>query len=82
MMSSSSQINALSVSLMSRMVLPSMEARGRGAVLNLGSAAMVNPLPLLAAYAASKAYVSYLTEALVSEKSNFMHFSVEFKIEI
>ena len=57
---------------MSRMVLPSMEARGRGAVLNLGSAAMVNPLPLLAAYAASKAYVSYLTEALVSEKPNIV----------
>lgn len=65
---------------MSRMVLPSMEARGRGAVLNLGSAAMVNPLPLLAAYAASKAYVSYLTEALVREKSNFMQLSVEFQI--
>ena len=61
-----SQINALSVSLMSRLVLPSMEKRGRGAILNMGSASMVNPLPLMASYAASKAYVSYLSEALVS----------------
>ena len=54
---------------MSRMVLPSMEERGRGAVINMGSASMVNPLPLMASYAASKAYVSYLSEALVSENA-------------
>ena len=53
---------------MSRMVLPSMEEKGRGAVINMGSASMVNPLPLMASYAASKAYVSYLSEALVREK--------------
>ena len=52
---------------MSRMVLPSMEEKGRGAIINMGSASMVNPLPLMASYAASKAYVSYLSEALVSE---------------
>merc|ERR1711974_155895 len=34
---------------------------------NMGSASMVNPLPLMASYAASKAYVSYLSEALSYE---------------
>ncbi len=49
------------------MILPWMEKRGRGAIVNMGSSSMVNPLPLQASYAASKAYVSYLTEALTYE---------------
>ena len=39
---------------MCRLVLPGMESRGRGAVINLASSAALHPLPLQAVYAATK----------------------------
>lgn len=43
---------------------PRMVARGRGAILNVGSTAGFQPLPRMATYAATKAFVISFTEAL------------------
>jgi uncharacterized protein len=47
--------------------LPPMVARGRGRVLNVASIAGFQPVPMLATYAATKAYVLSITEALSEE---------------
>ncbi|MFT4519052.1 MAG: short-subunit dehydrogenase [Halioglobus sp.] len=49
--------------------LPPMVTRGKGRVLNVASIAAFQPVPSLAAYAATKAYVLSLTESLVEELS-------------
>ncbi len=46
---------------------PAMAGRGRGRVLNVASIAAFQPVPTLAAYAATKAYVLSLTESLAEE---------------
>jgi short-subunit dehydrogenase len=48
-------------------LVPPMVRRGRGRVLNVASVAAFQPIPGLACYAASKAYVLSLTEALSEE---------------
>ena len=47
--------------------LPGMRERGWGRVLNVASVAAFQPVPTLAVYAATKAYVLSLTEALSEE---------------
>ena len=47
--------------------LPAMVARGRGRILNVASIAAFQPVPSLATYAATKAYVLSLTESLSEE---------------
>ena len=58
-------ISALT-SMLSHFV-PLMTARGSGCVLNVASIAAFQPVPTLATYAASKAYVLSLTESLSQE---------------
>ena len=58
-------ISALT-SMLSHFV-PLMTARGSGRVLNVASIAAFQPVPTLATYAASKAYVLSLTESLSQE---------------
>lgn len=48
-------------------VLPGMLERGHGAIINLSSLAGFQPVAYMAAYAASKAYVLHLSEALWAE---------------
>jgi short-subunit dehydrogenase len=48
-------------------VLPQIRARDRGAIVNVASTAAFQPLPYMAAFAATKAYVLSLTEALWAE---------------
>jgi short-subunit dehydrogenase len=48
-------------------LLPGMVRRGRGRVLNVASIAAFQPVPTLATYAATKAYVLSLTESLSEE---------------
>jgi short-subunit dehydrogenase len=52
---------------LTRAFLPAMIERGRGAVLNVVSMAAFQPVPFLAVYAASKAFVLSLTESLATE---------------
>jgi hypothetical protein len=54
------------VDLLAR-VLPDMVARGEGAVINVASTAGMQPLPNSAGYAAAKAYLLSLTEAIHAE---------------
>ncbi|XP_069357031.1 inactive hydroxysteroid dehydrogenase-like protein 1 [Maniola hyperantus] len=60
-------INVGAVTSMTRMVLPSMVARGRGAVVNVSSGSELQPLPLMAVYAATKVYVRNFTFAVREE---------------
>jgi short-subunit dehydrogenase len=50
--------------------LPPMVERGKGRVLNVASIAAFQPVPSLATYAATKAYVLSLTESLSEELAN------------
>ena len=48
--------------------LPQMRAKGGGTIINLASTAAFLPLPKMAVYGASKAFVLSFTEALWSEE--------------
>ena len=64
------QIIDLNISGLTAMLsafVPGMVARGRGRVLNVASVAAFQPVPTLASYAASKAYVLSLSESLAEE---------------
>ena len=61
------EVNVVSATYVLHRVLPGMVARRFGAILNVGSTAGIVPSPESATYAASKAYVNHLSEALRSE---------------
>ena len=61
------QVNALALTALTRAVLPRMIAQKRGAILNVSSSAGFLPLPDLAVYAATKAYVTSFSEAIRAE---------------
>lgn len=63
------ELNVRVLTAMTRVFVPPMRARGRGRILNIASAAAFQPIPALAVYAATKAYVLSLTEALSEELS-------------
>lgn len=48
--------------------LPVMRARGRGTIINIASTAAFQPLPQMAVYSATKAFVLSFTEALWAEE--------------
>lgn len=60
-------LNVAGLTAMLAHFLPPMVARGRGRVLNVASIAAFEPVPSLATYAATKAYVLSLTESLSEE---------------
>lgn len=60
-------LNIAGLTAMLAHLLPPMVARGSGRVLNVASIAAFQPVPTLATYAASKAYVLSLTESLAEE---------------
>ncbi len=60
-------LNVSGLTAMLAHFLPPMVARGRGRVLNVASIAAFQPIPSLATYAATKAYVLSLSEALAEE---------------
>ena len=61
------RVNAKSVFLTARHVVPGMKAQGGGAILNVASTAGMQPLPYSAGYSAAKAYVLTFSEALHQE---------------
>ncbi len=61
------EVNVAAVVRLCHAFLPQMAARGRGAVINVGSTTSFHPLPGQAAYAASKAFVLSFSEALHGE---------------
>ncbi|XP_072128783.1 very-long-chain 3-oxoacyl-CoA reductase-A-like [Mobula birostris] len=60
-------INILSVSKMTRMVLPAMVQQSKGIILNVSSASALFPVPLLTLYSATKAFVDFFSQALHAE---------------
>ncbi|MCH8495468.1 MAG: SDR family oxidoreductase [Balneolales bacterium] len=61
------QLNMNSLTELCYLFLPGMAARGYGRVVNVASMAGVIPMPYFSVYAATKAYVISLTEALWQE---------------
>ncbi|RIL05654.1 MAG: hypothetical protein DCC71_09595 [Proteobacteria bacterium] len=61
------QVNCTAPLVLAHRVAPGMRARGRGALIFTGSLAAKQPMPLHATYAASKAFVGLLGEALWAE---------------
>ncbi|KAE9528665.1 hypothetical protein AGLY_012240 [Aphis glycines] len=57
-------VNVGATTHMTKVVLPGMQKRKRGAIVNVSSSAELQPMPLLAVYAATKSYIKSFTEAL------------------
>ncbi|XP_051919267.1 very-long-chain 3-oxoacyl-CoA reductase-B isoform X1 [Hippocampus zosterae] len=60
-------VNITSVCQMTRLVLPQMAERKKGAILNISSASGMYPVPLLTVYSASKAFVDFFSRGLQAE---------------
>ena len=58
-------VNMASVTIMMKMVLPRMEAKGKGAIINVASVASFGPGPFLTQYHATKAYVDFLSRGKI-----------------
>jgi len=61
------ELNVRALTSLTRLFVPGMIARGGGRILNVASSASFQPIPSLAVYAATKAFVLSLTEALSEE---------------
>jgi short-subunit dehydrogenase len=61
------QVNIVALTTLARALLPQMISRKRGALLNVSSSAGFLPIPGMALYAASKAYVNSFSESLRAE---------------
>ncbi|BBX73742.1 SDR family oxidoreductase [Mycobacterium shinjukuense] len=60
-------LNALALMELTRAALPGMVERGAGAVLNIASIAGFQPIPYMAVYSATKAFVLTFSEAVQEE---------------
>ena len=65
--SKSLQLNMCALTALTHALLPGMLLSNRGCIVNVASTAAFMPLPLMAAYAASKSYVLSLSQALQFE---------------
>ena len=61
------QVNVIALTCLTKLFLTKMLTRGSGRILNVASGAGFCPVPMVAAYAATKAYVLSLSEALAHE---------------
>ena len=61
------RLNVEAIVALTRGLLPAMLSRGNGGVINVASQMAFQPTPYFASYAASKAFVLSLTEALAEE---------------
>jgi short-subunit dehydrogenase len=61
------QVNVQALLALSQLFGKAMQRRGRGGIINLASNASFQPLPAMATYAASKAFVLHFSEALNHE---------------
>jgi hypothetical protein len=57
-------VNIAALTQLTYLLLPALREGGRGAVLNVGSIAGLIPVPYMAVYGATKAYVNSFSEAL------------------
>ena len=61
------RVNVNAVVELTRLYLPAMRYRRRGGVINVSSNAAFQPVPYMAVYSASKAFVLHFSEALAEE---------------
>src|SRR4030095_14389510 len=61
------QVNMIALTRLTRALLPAMIERRRGAILNVSSSAGFLPIPNFSVYAATKAYVTSLSQGLRGE---------------
>lgn len=61
------ELNVTALTQLTRAVVPQMGRRDRGAIINVASTAAFQPIPDMAVYAATKAYVLSLSTALWGE---------------
>lgn len=61
------ELNCQAVVELTQALLPGMLRRERGTIINVASTAAFQPLPTMAVYAATKAFVKSFTEALATE---------------
>lgn len=61
------ELNVGALVAMSRLFLPAMVAAGRGTIINVASTAAFQPVPYMATYAATKAFVLNFSLALAQE---------------
>jgi uncharacterized protein len=61
------QLNVYALTYLTFRALPAMKRAGDGAILNVSSVAGLLPIPNIAVYAATKAYVTSFSEAIRSE---------------
>ena len=64
------KVNIVALTMLTRALLPQMISRKHGAILNVSSSAGFLPIPGMAVYAATKAYVNSFSEALRAELHN------------
>lgn len=60
-------LNCATLTDLTRQLVPAMVARGEGSIINVASTAAFQPIPTMAVYAATKAYVLSFTQALFAE---------------
>jgi uncharacterized protein len=63
-------VNVVALARLTHLAVPGMLARGGGVIMNVASTAAFQPLPYMATYAATKAFVLSFTEALWAEYRN------------
>lgn len=64
---SMTQLNCVALAELTHALLPSMIAKGRGGIINVGSVSAFVPTPFMAIYGGTKAYVLSFTAALAEE---------------
>ncbi|XP_026680590.1 hydroxysteroid dehydrogenase-like protein 1 [Diaphorina citri] len=64
-------LNIATTTMLTKLVLPQMKERGRGAIVNVSSSSEGQPWPLFTVYAASKIYIRYFSEALRVEYQKY-----------
>lgn len=60
-------LNVIALVALTRLFLPAMVERGRGTIINVASTAGFQPLPFMATYGATKAFVLSFSQALAEE---------------
>lgn len=65
------ETNTFGVMAMARAIVPHMRERGTGAIVNVTSSVVFNPMPFSAAYTATKTAVEGFSEALSYELASF-----------
>lgn len=65
------RLNVMALTALTHCYLKKMRERRRGTIINVSSAASFQPVPYMATYAATKAFVTSFSEAIAEENSEY-----------